>query len=131
MEYWGPGPKKAIARITRLMIEAVPPTRVGTMDHLAKQDSGLRLISTLGGASLPRAGVLGYWLVADSTVPRSQYTELGLRFAGLPVRWGGQPVRVQSAEAAEQYMNGLVEFARRGDSYSQSSIRSTSVSCSK
>jgi hypothetical protein len=114
MEYWEPG-IKAIARITRLMIEAVPPTRVGTLGALSRPDSGLRLISTLGGALFLGQSIR----ILDKSNPeasRSRYAELGIRIAGLTHRTGGQQVRLPSAEAAEQYVNGLSGFARRGDS---------------
>jgi hypothetical protein len=114
MEYWEPG-IKAIARITRLMIEAVPPTRVGTLGALSRLDSGLRLISTLGGALFLGQSIR----ILDESSPevsRSRYAELGIRIARLTHRMGGQQVRLPSAEAAEQYVNGLSGFARRGDS---------------
>ena len=114
MVYWEPG-VKAIARITRLMIEAVPPTRVGTMHQLSKPDSGLRRHSALGGALFLGPSIRALDL-KDSKVPRSRYTELGIRIAGLTHQMGGQQVRLPSAEAAELYVNGLSRFAMRGDS---------------
>jgi hypothetical protein len=114
MEFWEPG-IKAIARITRLMIEAVPPTRVGTLGALSRTDSGLRLISTLGGALFLGQSIR----ILDEPDPetsRSRYADLGIRIARLTHRTGGQQVRLPNAEAADQYVNGLLRFVRRGDS---------------
>jgi hypothetical protein len=114
IEHWNRG-LKAISRITRLMIEAVTPTRIGTMDNLSKPDSGLRLISTLGGA-LFLGHSIGVLTGESSVSPPSPYAALGGRIALLTNEMGGQLVKVPSVQAAEQYGKDLARFARSGDS---------------
>jgi len=114
LEFWEPG-VKGITRITRLMIEAVPPTRVGTMSILMDQHPGLRAIATLGGALFLGSSlrVLAGYTQED---PRSRYAQLGLRLAELTQHMGGQQVRVPDSAEATPYKDGLREFALRGGS---------------
>ncbi|TVZ05040.1 hypothetical protein EAS64_10490 [Trebonia kvetii] len=114
IEYWTPG-IKGIAQITRLMIEAVIPTRIGTMQNLADPDSGLRLIATLGGALF-----LGHSIALltrqDAALPRSPYAAFGERIAMQTNAMGQQRVRVPGPDEAERYRAGVERFARSGDS---------------
>jgi hypothetical protein len=114
LEDWEPG-IKGIARITRLMIEAVPPTEVGTMNQLKDQNSGLRAIATLGGALFlgPSLQVLAE---AEPAGARSRYAELGIRLADLTRPLGGRSAEVLKPADTAPYKNGLQEFALRGGS---------------
>lgn len=114
LEYWEPG-IKGIARITRLMIEAVPPTKVGTMNHLRHQGAGLRSIATLGGALFLGSSLR---ILADGNQEGLQprYSQLGLRLAELTQHMGGQQVQMASSTETELYVDGLLKFARKGGS---------------
>lgn len=114
LKYWKPG-VTAISRLTRLIIEAVLPTRIGTMTNLSDPDSGLRRIATLGGA-LFLGHSIGVLTVGNSANPPSPYAVLGGRIAELTAGTGGQRVKVAAPEAVEQYARDLRIFARRGDS---------------
>jgi hypothetical protein len=114
LEYWAPG-IEAIAKLTRLVIEAVIPTKIGTMDNLLDPASGLRHISTLGGALFlgHSIGVLTGRSAAD---PQSPYAVLGGRIAKLTEALGRGRVKVPDAAEVEKYTRGLQAFATRGDS---------------
>lgn len=121
LEYWTPG-IEAIVKLTRLVIEAVIPTKIGTMDNLLDPASGLRQISTLGGALFlghsigvltGKIGVLTGKRAAD---PRSPYAVLGGRIAKLTEALGRGRVKVPDAAEVEKYARGLQAFAARGDS---------------
>lgn len=114
MEFWTPG-VTAIAKLTRLMIEAVLPTRIGTMTNLSDPDSGLRQISTLGGA-LFLGHSIGVLTQGNSANPQSPYAVLGSRIATLTSGMGGQRVKVPSPQDVEQYIWDLQAFCSRGDS---------------
>ena len=113
-EYWTPG-IEAIAKLTRLVIEAVIPTKIGTMDNLLDPASGLRQISTLGGALFlgHSIGVLTGGSAADSQSP---YAVLGGRIAKLTEALGRGRVKVPDPAEVEKYARGLQAFAARGDS---------------
>jgi hypothetical protein len=114
MEYWTPG-MAAIARLTRLIIQAVIPTKIGTMDNLLDPASGLRQISTLGGA-LFLGNSIGVLTGESAADPQSPYAALGGRIAELTKGMGGQRVKVPGAEEVQKYTHGLQVFAARGDS---------------
>jgi hypothetical protein len=114
IEDWNRG-LRAIARVTRLMIEAVAPTRIGTMRNLTQPDSGLRTISTLGGALF-----LGHSIEVltrgHQVTPPSRYAELSRRFALLTGETGEQRVNLPGPEAAARYEKDLARFASSSDS---------------
>lgn len=110
---WEPG-LKGVTRITRLMIEAVPPTKIGTMTQLRNQGSGLRAIATLGGA-LFLGSSIRVLADGDQADPGSRYAELGLRLATLTQHSGGR-VHVADSEEITLYKNGLRELALKGGS---------------
>lgn len=114
LEYWTPG-IEAIAKLTRLVIEAVIPTKIGTMDNLLDPASGLRQISTLGGALFlgHSIGVLTGESAAD---PQSTYAVLGGRIAKLTEALGRGRVKVPDPAEVQKYTRGLQAFATRGDS---------------
>jgi hypothetical protein len=114
LEFWTPG-VTAIGKLTRLIIEAVIPTRIGTMTNLSDPDSGLRHIATLGGA-LFLGYSIGVLTGGNSTNPQSPYAVLGGRIAELTAGMGGQRVSIPTPEAIGQYIRDLQTFARRGDS---------------
>jgi hypothetical protein len=114
IEDWNPG-LKAIARVTRLMIKAVAPPQIGTMSNLTKADSGLRTISTLGGA-LFLGNSIAVLISEKPATPPSRYAELGGRIARLTDDMGGQIVTLPGPEAAERYVKGLAGFAKSGES---------------
>jgi hypothetical protein len=114
IEDWNRG-LKAIARVTRLMIEAVAPNRIGTMSNLTRPDSGLHTISTLGGALFLGSSIEVLISGNPATSP-SRYAELGRRIARLTNDMGGQVVTLPGPEATERYVQGLTSFARSGDS---------------
>lgn len=113
MEYWTPG-IDAIAKLTRLVIEAVIPTKIGTMDNLFDPGSGLRQISTLGGA-LFLGHSIGVLTGEEAADPQSPYAVLGGRIAKL-TEGMGQRVKVPAPAEVEKYTHGLRAFAERGDS---------------
>jgi hypothetical protein len=110
---WEPG-LRGVTRITRLLIEAVPPTKIGTMAQLRNQGSGLRVIATLGGALFLGSSIR---VLADNdqATPGSRYAQLGLRLAALTQHSGGR-VHVSNSEEIALFKNGLREFALRGGS---------------
>lgn len=114
LEYWTPG-IEAIAKLTRLVIEAVIPTKIGTMGNLLDPASGLRQISTLGGALFlgHSIGVLTGKSAAD---PQSPYAVLGGRLAKLTEALGRGRVKVPDPAEVGKYTRGLQTFAARGDS---------------
>lgn len=114
LEFWWPG-VTAIGKLTRLIIEAVVPTRIGTMINLSDQDSGLRHIATLGGALFLGHSV-GVLTRGSLMSPQSPYAALADRIAWLTRGMGGQRVKVPPEEAVEEYARDLRAFARRGDS---------------
>jgi len=113
IEDWIPG-LKAIARVTRLMIEAIAPNKMSTMSNLAQSDSGLHTISTLGGALF-----LGHSIAVltreNAAIRPSRYAELGRRIGMLTDKSGEQRVKVASQEDAERYARDLARFAGSGD----------------
>ncbi len=114
LEYWTPG-IEAIAKLTRLVIEAVIPTKIGTMDNLLDPASGLRQISTLGGA-LFLGHSIGVLTGKSAAGPRSPYAVLGGRIARLTEALGRGRVKVPDPAEVEKYTRGLQAFAARGDS---------------
>ena len=114
LAYWTPG-IEAIAKLTRLVIEAVIPTRIGTMDNLLDPASGLHQISTLGGA-LFLGHSIGVLTREDAADPQSPYAVLGGRIAELTKALGRGRVKVPDAAEVEKYTRGLQAFAARGDS---------------
>jgi hypothetical protein len=114
LEYWAPG-IEAIIKLTRLVIEAVIPTKIGTMDNLLDPASGLRQISTLGGA-LFLGHSIGVLTGKHAAAPHSPYAVLGGRIAKLTEALGRGRVKVPDPAEVEKYTLGLQAFAARGDS---------------
>ena len=112
IRFW-PAGIKAVSRMTRLIVSATSPAKLGTMDRLVRRDSGLRAIATLGGAHF-LGGSIGLLAAADSNLAPT-YGAAGLEIAELTRSTEGQQVKPLEGRALQNYAAGLQALAARDD----------------